>query len=89
MASGFFVCIFMQPHGLLFDQAQENPDFDEQPERAPAGIELLPEDILKLDAEIVFLMFLLLHFVQVTLLIAFDEVTNASNGFLHSWQRNS
>ena len=44
-----------------FNYAQEKPDFDEQPERAPLGMDGRPEPIRKLDEEIVFLTSRLWH----------------------------
>ncbi len=73
------------------DHAQENPPLDEQPPNGlPNGADL-PEFILKLDAEMVFLTFLLLHSGQATLARAKSdvEVSSDSNDFLQSWQRNS
>ena len=78
-----------RPHGPLHVQAQENPDFDEQPDRAPEGILLPEEAIRKLPAEIVFFTFLLPHALQVTSFTALLELTRASNCFLQSLQRNS
>mgnify|MGYP001120440893 CR=1 FL=1 len=54
-----------RPHGPAPGQAQENPDLVEQPDKAPEGIDDLPEEIRKLEAEMVFLIFApphLLHF---------------------------
>lgn len=75
-----------RPHRL---QAQENPDFVEQPESAPEGMELEPEDIRKLEAEMVFFTMLLEHAGQTTSAEASADVTMVSNSFLHSWQRYS
>ena len=44
-----------EPHGLPVYHAQENPPLDEQPERAPDGIDGWPDPIRKLDDEMVFL----------------------------------
>ena len=74
------------PHSVY---AQENPDFVEQPESAPEGMELEPEEIRKLEADMVFFTMLLPHFGQVTSAEASVEVRIASNKFLHSWQRYS
>ena len=51
--------------GRVF-QAQEKPDLVEHPERAPDGIEVFPELILKLEAEMVFLTLVPLHLVHLT-----------------------
>ncbi len=69
--------------------AQEKPDFVEQPESAPEGMELEPEAIRKLEAEMVFFTTLLPHFGQAASLAASVEVTMVSNRALHSWQRYS
>ena len=69
--------------------AQEKPDFDEQPESAPAGILLEPVDMRKLAADMVFWIFELPHFLQVTSRTASHDVTNDSKSARHSWQRNS
>ena len=79
----------MQPDRLQRFQAQEKPDFVEQPESAPEGMELELEEIRKLEAEMVFLTLLLPHFGQTTSLVASAEVTMVSNSPLHSWQRYS
>ena len=79
----------MQPDRLHRYQAQENPDFEEQPDSAPDGMELDPPEIRKLEAEMVFLTLLLLHLLQVTSPAASAEVTMASKRALHSWQRYS
>lgn len=70
-------------------QAQEKPDFVAQPESAPEGMELEPEAMRKLEAEMVFLTLLPEHFGQITSVEASVEVTMASNSALHSWQRYS
>lgn len=75
-----------RPHRF---QAQEKPDFVEQPESAPEGMELDPEEIRKLEAEMVFFTAWLSHFGQVTSLADSAEVRMASNRFLQSWQRYS
>ena len=81
--------ILVQPDRPHCFQAQENPDFVEQPESAPEGMELEPEEIRKLEAEMVFFTMLLPHFGQVTSAEVSVEVRMASNKFLHSWQRYS
>ena len=75
-----------RPHRL---QAQEKPDFVEQPESAPEGMELEPEEIRKLEAEMVFFTTLLPHFGQIGSGPVSEEVTMVSNRDLHSWQRYS
>jgi hypothetical protein len=65
-------------------QAQEKPDLVEQPESAPEGMELEPEEIRKLEAEMVFFTTLLAHFGQVTSVEVSAEVTMVSNSALHS-----
>lgn len=57
-----------RPHGSAADQAQEKPVFDEQPDRAPLGIEEWPDEIRKLEAEMVFLTFRLPHLLHSTAL---------------------
>ena len=64
------------------DQAQEKPDLQEPPDRAPAGAEdVFPDEILKLEAEIVFLTLLLPHLLHSTLSISVDEVVSTSKMF--------
>jgi len=75
-----------RPHRF---QAQENPDCVEQPESAPEGMEFEPEEIRKLEAEMVFFTMLLEHFGQTTSVAASAEVTMVSNKALQSWQRYS
>jgi hypothetical protein len=70
-----------RPHGF---QAQEKPDLVEQPESAPEGMELEPEAIRKLEAEMVFFTMLLAHFGQTTSTEASAEVTMVSNSPLQS-----
>jgi hypothetical protein len=79
----------MRPNRSQWFQAQENPDFVEQPESAPEGMELEPEEIRKLEAEMVFLTLSLSHFGQITSALISVEVTMVSKSFLHSWQRYS
>jgi hypothetical protein len=58
--------------------AQEKPDLDEQPERAPAGASLeLPDKRLE-NVEICFSTFLLLHFLQMILSASEVDVTKVS-----------
>jgi hypothetical protein len=73
-----------EPHGLPGDYAHENPDFDEQPERAPEGMVGRPEPILKLDVEIVFLTSRLLHFGHLTVSVTPEDVVSTSKWFLQS-----
>jgi hypothetical protein len=71
LPGAFFFCDYFRvsaingcegrPHGPAGDQPQENPDLEEQPDRAPAGIEERPEEIRKLEAEMVFLTLRLPH----------------------------
>ncbi len=79
----------MQPDRPHRFQAQENPDFVEQPESAPEGMELEPEEIRKLEAEMVFFTTLLPHLGQTVSPAVSVEVTMVSNRDLHSWQRYS
>lgn len=64
--------------------AQEKPDLVEQPDKAPAGIDERPEEILKLEAEMVFLIFLLPHLLQVCSLGSVAEVVRTSKTTLQS-----
>ena len=81
--------IVVQPDRPHCFQPQENPDFVEQPESAPEGMELEPEEMRKLEAEMGFLTMLLEHFGQVTSAEASAELRIVSNSPLHSWQRYS
>lgn len=74
--------------GFLGDQAQENPDFDEQPDSAPEGMEEPLPAMRKLDAEMVFLTSRLPHFSH---FIVSPEVrdTRASKCVLQSLQTYS
>ena len=65
-------------------QAQEKPALVEQPESAPEGMALEPEEIRKLEAEMVFFTTLLEHFGQTTSAEASAEVTMVSNSPLQS-----
>jgi len=69
--------------------AQENPDLEEQPERAPAGAPLVLPDIRLAKVEICFSTFLLLHFLQTTLSASEIDETNVSKTVSHSLQRYS
>ena len=79
----------MQPDRPHRFQAQEKPDLVEQPESAPEGMALEPEEIRKLEAEMVFFTTLLPHFGQATSLAVSVEETMVSNRALQSWQRYS
>ena len=79
----------VQPDRLQWFQAPENPDFVDQPGSAPEGMELEPEEIRKLEAEMVFFTTLLPHFGQTGSGAGSEEVTMVSNRDLHSWQRYS
>lgn len=59
------------------NQAQENPDFEEQPESAPLGIVDPPCPMRKLEADMVFFTFTLPHFLHLTVSPS-DEVTSTS-----------
>lgn len=78
-----------RPHGPGYGHAQEKPDFDEHPDRAPLGIVGLPEPIRKLDAEIVFVTSRLLHFGHLMVSEDWAEVVNTSKCFLQSRQTYS
>jgi len=67
--------------------AQENPELEEQPERAPDGILLLTGGLLV--AEIIFLMLELLQCLQVTLSMADAIITRLSKFLSQSSQWNS
>lgn len=74
---------------LLLCHAQENPDLDEQPDKAPAGALLeLPDKRLE-KVEICFTTFLLLHFLHSTLSASEIDETKVSNTFSQSLQRYS
>jgi len=62
--------------GFVVPYAQENPEGDEQPERAPLGIEFAEcEDNLKLAAEIVLCTLVLPHLLHVILaLLSLDKI---------------
>ena len=84
-----FFFAYVQPDRPHLFQAQEKPDFVEHPESAPEGMVLEPEEIRKLEAEMVFFTALLPHFGQLTSVVASVEVRVDSNTPLHSWQRYS
>ncbi len=65
-------------------QAQENPDFEEQPDRAPAGMAGLPEPMRTLDAEMVFATFILPHSGHLGSFLSCVEVVSTSKCFLQS-----
>jgi len=70
-------------------QAQENPDLEEQPEKAPAGLSLeLPDNRLA-KVENCFSTFLLPHLLHSTLSASAAEETKVSKIVLHSLQRYS
>ncbi len=73
----------------MCNYAQENPDFDEQPERAPLGMDGRPEPIRKLDEEIVFLTSRLWHCGHLTVSVTPDDVVSTSKCFLQSLQTYS
>ena len=73
-----------RPHGSAFDQAQEKPDLVEQPDKAPAGIEELPDEIRKLEAEMVFLTLRLPHLLHSISLSLADELVSTSKFALQS-----
>ncbi|OGQ87827.1 MAG: hypothetical protein A2512_09285 [Deltaproteobacteria bacterium RIFOXYD12_FULL_56_24] len=75
---------YVRPDRSHFFQVQEKPDLLEQPESAPEGMALEPEEIRKLEAEMVFFTMLLEHFGQLTSVVASVEVMIASNSPLHS-----
>jgi hypothetical protein len=67
-------------------QAQEKPDFEEQPERAPAGLSPeLPDNRLA-KVENCFSTFLLPHLLHFTLSASAAEDTKVSKIVLHSLQ---
>jgi len=69
--------------------AQEKPDLDEQPERAPAGAPLeLPDKRLE-NVEICFSTFLLSHFLQMTLSASEVDETKVSKTVSQSLHRYS
>ncbi len=72
----------------FYDQAQENPDFDEHPESAPEGMDDPPLLMRKLEAETVFLTFRLSHFLHL-IVSAEDKDTSASKCSLQSLQTYS
>ncbi len=64
--------------------AQENPDLEEQPERAPEGIDDDPPETRKLVAEIVFFTFRLPHSLHLTMSALEADVVRTSKCFLQS-----
>lgn len=68
--------------------AQENPDLDEQPERAPAGMDGL-FDVLWIEADILFCTFGPPHFLHLTSSVAEDDKVMVSNISLQSLHSNS
>ncbi len=75
--NGVLVNVYESHTDFIWAYAQENPDFEEHPERAPAGIGLLWVGWL-LIAEIIFLMFGLLQYLQVRLSTAEEIITRLS-----------
>ena len=75
--------------GSLLLYAQEKPDFEEQPDRAPDGIEGRAEPMRKLDDEMVFLTSRLLHSGHLTVSVVFEDVVRTSKCFLQSLQTYS
>ena len=73
----------------MYFYAQENPDFDEQPERAPDGMEGWPDPIRKLDEEMVLVTSRLWHAGHLTVSVTLDEVVSTSKCFLQSLQTYS
>lgn len=76
--------VFQTATRAVDDHAQEKPDLEEQPERAPLGIEDPPPAIRKLVAEMVFFTFLLPHLAQTTFSTPAEPVTSSSKKVLHS-----
>ena len=72
----------------FYDHAQENPDLEEQPERAPEGMDDPPLFIRKLEEDMVFLTFKLSHFLHL-IVSAEDKDTSASKCSLQSLQTYS
>jgi len=73
-----------RPPGPALLHPQEKPDLEEHPDKAPAGIDDRPEEILKLDAEMVFLILLLPHFVHFISFSSSDLLTRISKLALQS-----
>jgi len=79
-----------EPHGLPLYYAQEKPDLEEQPDRAPAGTEdRRLEPILKLELEMVFVTSKLRHCGHLTVSFTPEEVVSTSKWFLQSLQTYS
>jgi hypothetical protein len=78
-----------EPDRLPGNYAQENPDLDEQPERAPEGMVGRPVPIRKLDVEMVLVTSKLLHFGHLTVSVDPEEVVSTSKWFLQSLQTYS
>jgi len=78
----------MKNHTGFYVQAQENPDLEEQPERAPEGMVDPPLFMRKLEADMVFLTFRLSHFLHL-IVSAEDKETSASKCALQSLQTYS
>ena len=73
-----------RPHGSAVDQSQEKPDLVEQPDKAPAGIDERPDEIRKLEAEMVFLTLRLPHLLHSISLSLADELVSTSKFALQS-----
>jgi hypothetical protein len=71
------------------DYAQEKPDLDEHPDRAPLGMAGPPDPIRKLEAEMVFVTSRLPHSGHFTVSVVPDEVVRTSKCFLQSRQTYS
>jgi hypothetical protein len=69
--------------------AQEKPDLEEQPERAPAGALLVPPDWRLAKVEICFSTFLPSHFLQTTLSPSAIHETKVSKTVSQSRHRYS
>jgi hypothetical protein len=71
------------------NHAQEKPDLEEQPERAPAGAPLLLPAMRLENEEICFSTFLLSHFLQTTLSASDTDETKVSKTVSQSLHRYS
>ena len=81
--------ILKEPTRLPGYQAQEKPDFDEQPDRAPAGAPLELPDKRLAKVDICFSTFLLSHFLHTTLSASEMDETKVSKTVSQSLQRYS
>jgi hypothetical protein len=66
------------------DQPQEKPGLAEQPDKAPAGVAELPDEIRKLAAEMVFLTLRLPHLLHTTSSLLAAELVSTSKLALQS-----